>query len=713
MTFTSNRGVQEGLAGVGHLLRVLLHWKWLALATALLVFGALAAVVISLESKYTATSMVVLEAPVAPQIAAPGTSTYNYSPPTDPFAVRSEVDIITSEAIALRIIDQLGLADEIEFAPEPPGALALFVDQLLGAEQQEPLDPERLAAERRGALLEEYRTGLTVFSDGRSRTVTISMESHDPFLSARIANAHARAYIALKSELAYGDAVGSIEKLRREIEKSAGSLEAAELAVQRFRNENGLLLDVTSRGMNLADAELSRLTELLVEAQENSASARNEIELFLNGDGAHSTKIASTPILAELLQTEARAIGAYNRATALFSSNDGTVSQARRELEWIRETIEDEKGRIRQRLEADLQAAQAREVQLRLGLDEATDAKKRMNEAQARLQALEARADAHRGIHAALLTQAETFRIEVDSPGARAVLVSPAEPPLLPSFPPSVLLILAATMVSGAAGVGAVFAAEKLVGRRHTAEEISEITGAAALATVGFHRKASPAAEPSPAAWQALRRLRLRLRAAAAGGETGDKQHICVTAPARGLAATQTAAGLARALAASGATTIIVDADPEGGLAEALPNGPVLRGTAPAGAYPHVLAIASSAEAPGSEPFAERIRGLATQYRAIVVRAAPLDVSSDALSLAEEGFQTLLAIPRTRSATGAVQRAQRLFAQAGVALAGFVLVEREHRVPVRQTPVLPPDPQDAAAGPKAAAEKTTLYVARR
>src|SRR5690349_11237821 len=93
---------------------VRLRWRVVAFTAALL-FGASVAAVLALEPRYTAQTVVLL---------APATDELGDVPaeqrvlaPTDPFFIRSEVNIIGSEELSREVIRRLHLEREADFVP--------------------------------------------------------------------------------------------------------------------------------------------------------------------------------------------------------------------------------------------------------------------------------------------------------------------------------------------------------------------------------------------------------------------------------------------------------------------------------------------------------------------------------------------------------------------------------------------------------------------
>ena len=163
-----------------------LRWGCVLLVSALLLTGA-AVLILSARPLYTAETVVLL-APLGDQLTDNSTGERAAST-TDPFFVRSETTILSSDAICRAVIEQLRLVTDAEFAPRP-GLLQRLGLHAIATQHNPFLTREQVNFDR---VLRLYHERLTVFNDGRSKTVTIGFTASDPRLAAKVANAHAAA----------------------------------------------------------------------------------------------------------------------------------------------------------------------------------------------------------------------------------------------------------------------------------------------------------------------------------------------------------------------------------------------------------------------------------------------------------------------------------------------------------------------------------------
>jgi len=102
--------------------------------------------------------------------------------------MENQIEILRSEAVALKVIDRLGLASDPEFVPQEPGILKQVAAWLGLTPADEVLDQRR-------AALSSFSRALVVRRLGASHIIEVGFNSLEPAKSADIANEVARVYL--------------------------------------------------------------------------------------------------------------------------------------------------------------------------------------------------------------------------------------------------------------------------------------------------------------------------------------------------------------------------------------------------------------------------------------------------------------------------------------------------------------------------------------
>lgn len=149
--------------------------------------------------------------------------------PVDPGYADSQVQVIQSDEVVGRAVDQKRLAEDPEFGPSGDGLVSYIRSQLALL-----INPGRAAIKTtpRHATMTRVRRALSSRRVGMTNAVEIEFTSRDPLRSAAIANAIAQSYIDGQLELkllARAEAVSHLKERLMELrEKAFGAVEASQ-----------------------------------------------------------------------------------------------------------------------------------------------------------------------------------------------------------------------------------------------------------------------------------------------------------------------------------------------------------------------------------------------------------------------------------------------------------------------------------------------------
>ena len=185
----------------------------------------------------------------------------------DQEAVASQVQVILSRDLALRVIRQLRLGERPEFDPVLNGvSTSATVLSLFGLGR----DPLRMTPEER--VLEVYYARLNVFAIDRSRVISVNFKSRDPDLAARVANAVADGYLELQQFIKQEQARAAGQYLSGEIDSMRKKVAEAEARVEDFRSKSNLFTG--SNSANLASQQLADIDVRLLSRADRRRTPR-------------------------------------------------------------------------------------------------------------------------------------------------------------------------------------------------------------------------------------------------------------------------------------------------------------------------------------------------------------------------------------------------------------------------------------------------------
>ena len=560
--------------------------------------------IVSTPPTFTATARLYID-PEQVRIASSGSSGGGLTS-LDTAMVESQVQIVKSEAIALAVIRQHDLINDLELLDSSSLAGSIkaaikagiaFVSRTAGSEPPPPLTEEQ----RLALVMSRFYGHLGVRRVGQSYLIQISYRSTNREKAARLANATANAYIgASLNAKARAAGQGSDWLEKRIIELGEKASETA-TAVREFRAENGLV--ETGDGRSLGERELLGTSDELIVARAAVAEAAARLEtidaMLERGDVAVFVDDAvRSGTIARLRQrlVEARANTAV--LVGRYGENGKSARSARDELVALEREVSDELSRIRQSYAAELEAARRRAARVRLDLQGHVLATGQLAGAEVKLAELQARETAYRRMYANALEQFEASQQKASFPVPDARIVMPATVPVNKSHPKSALVAAMGGAFGVIAGFGCALMRESLdrrVGGSRATGLLRREVGLGVLGTIHHTRFRARRREratgqrtgwgrrpvdprryvldaPRSAFSEALRGLRASIDLASSSEVPGI---LAVTSIEDKAGRSTIASNLAMLYAASGRRTLLIDADRGAPLhAAVVPGGP-------------------------------------------------------------------------------------------------------------------------------------------
>ncbi|MGD2076383.1 MAG: chain length determinant protein EpsF [Gammaproteobacteria bacterium] len=166
----------------------------------------------------------------------------------------TQVKVIQSRKVALKVVDDLGLADD-------PGFREMFIQ----------------VSEGKGMIkdwLADWLLGkLTVGASRASRIIDIYYSANDGAFAARVANAFAKAYIDTRLEMAVEPAEQTTAWLSEQLKPLRGKVEAARARLTAYQQEHAVV--ATNERLDIETARLQSLAEQLLAAQTATQDAEH------------------------------------------------------------------------------------------------------------------------------------------------------------------------------------------------------------------------------------------------------------------------------------------------------------------------------------------------------------------------------------------------------------------------------------------------------
>lgn len=380
--------------------------------------------------------------------------------PVDDRVIKSQMSVLKSQDVALRVVTSLNLQDRPEFDSLKQKGVGKIKQLLLAFGFG--VDPRLQTPQQRA--LDQLTGGLTVYQIPDSNVVAVKYSSADPGTAAEVANALVKIYVASTAETnsqpttrARDWIAGQIEDLRRKVAASDASIE-------EFRSQAGLLQGENS---TLGTQELSELNTQITlaeaartEAEERAKSIKNI--LATKGTVVGSTDVLNSTIVQSLREQQVTSARRVAELSATYLPSHPKMIAAQNDLRNIDRQIRGEALKLVDSLDQQARIAEAREKSLRARLEEMKGRESTANLASVKLKALERESAADKALLESLLLRYAdaSARQDLSTQPGMARIIQSAAIPTSPSFPKSGPLVLLITLAGLAMSLGLSFLME-------------------------------------------------------------------------------------------------------------------------------------------------------------------------------------------------------------------------------------------------------------
>jgi chain length determinant protein EpsF len=379
-----------------------------------------------------------------------------------PGYMATQIDIISSKNVALRVVDALHLASS-------PAVIQQFNESTEGR------------GTVRDWLADLLLKKLEIVPSRESSVVEISFKGADPAFAAAVANAFADEYEKITVQLKTQPAKKASSYFNEQTKQLRDNLEAAQARLSKYQQEKGIV----SLDNNRVDVELSRLNELsaqLVAAQ--AAAMEGNSRQAAAGSTLNSPDVANNALIQQMRANLAQAEGKFADTAARYGKNHPQYLAAQAELSKVRGELNAAVGTVSRSVGANAQVLRQREAELRQAVADQKAKVLQLNRARDELGVLLKDLDsAQRAFDAASQRFSQT-RIEAQSEQSDIALLNPAVAPTEPSGPRVLLNTLIGILAGTVLGVGLALLLELLNRPVRSPSDVKDMLGIPVLGTI-------------------------------------------------------------------------------------------------------------------------------------------------------------------------------------------------------------------------------------
>lgn len=494
-----------------------LRGRWWLLATCFVILVSTALAWSLVRPKmYTATARLMIDPKLADPVGGVAIPTEQI-----PAFVATQLDLLKSPQVALKVVDDLKLLDRP--TSEPPSTA----------------DPDAPRKSPRDAMADALLTRLKAKPSRDSNLIDVSYDDRDPQWAAKIANQFVSSYMQLNVAMLVGPARDAVAFYEQQATKARLDLEEIQKKLTEFQRRTGITssderADVENARLQDIGRQLTDIEALLTESRSRQASSRGSVD--------NQPEVLSNQLIqgmkSELSRLEAR----MSQQSASLGPSHPEMLRMREEAATLRTSISSETARVIGSLGRanEINASRARELRAAFEKQRALvlSIKSSRDEIDVYKRDIESAQRAYDTIRQKL-TQ-EDLKSKVTTSSVR--LVAEAQRPILPSSPNLPMNTLAAAVLSTLLGLGLIFTLEFLNGRIRAVEDLERATRGEVLASVR---------SMAPRMMHEIKQSAPQLEYRPDGGrqDSYEREHADAVASARASVASATAAAAAGAVA--------------------------------------------------------------------------------------------------------------------------------------------------------------------
>jgi len=462
----------------------MLHRRWMVLVASIaLCVGIAIALLFVIQPQYTAQALMQINTR-SEQVTKVQDVVSSLA--STEAAIRTEVDVLNSRKLAARVVKRLNLQDELAYQTSFFGYVKMAIKMAIMPVSEQSEDQDNIEDQRVSSAVNVFLKNLNVTQTPRSYSIKLSYESPDRDMSAKVLNTLMDEYLNNQLEERFEAtrrASGWIDERLTQMQKQ---LQAADLAVQKFREANNL---TSAKGVLLSEQQLSELNSQLIlartELAETQAKSNQARRLQQSGRGIESAaEVLNNTLISNLRQQETEVRREMADLASRYGDKHPRMITVRNQLGDLRRKISEEISKIQGSLENNVAVSQARVNTLQEQLTTLENKTYLGNDASVRLAELERQAEASRTLYESFLARSKELA-QMDFAQTDARIISAAEPPISPSSPKKLLILAMAFIMGTGLGIGLMFLLELLDSGFRTSAQMEQDLAAPLLGVLG------------------------------------------------------------------------------------------------------------------------------------------------------------------------------------------------------------------------------------
>ena len=431
------------------LLSILIARKWIAIWVLLTTVLVTSIVSFVLPKTYKATTTLIINFKGADAVTG-----LMLPVPLIPGYIATQVDILLSRNVALKVVDKLGIVNNAT-------AKAQFEKATKGV------------GDIRHWFAEQFTENLNVNPSQESSVIEVSYEGADPKFVAAMANTFAEAYIETNLELKIEPAKQAALWFDAQIKTLRQNVEQAQAKLSTFQQENGIAFADTR--LDTDDTRLAELSSQLVAAQSQTYESSSRLNQLKRGNIGESPDILSNSLIqgvkSQLVTAETKLADISQR----LGENHPQYQAATLEVTNLKKLINTETAKTSSSIGQIARVSQQRENEIKSSLAQQKAQVLKLKDQHDQMAVLTREVESSQRIYDNALLRFGQTNMEGQSGQTDVSVLNPAVPPNKHSSPKITINIILSMFLGALLALGFAFAAEMLDRRVRSPDDLEQL----------------------------------------------------------------------------------------------------------------------------------------------------------------------------------------------------------------------------------------------
>ncbi len=445
--------------------------KW-GIVLLVAVVAVLMAVLLSrMTPIYKAVTSVIIE--------VKGTPVVSFQPANAPTEVseylQTQLSLIQSRGVAEKVVRDLELTEHPEFdlrqQPGPLINIGGMLDAIMG-EEPEPLTEAQIMDHATQVFMD--RT--TVWVEGKSQLVYLSVAMADKLMAAQAANHLATSYIEAQLEAKVEMSMTAASWMNTRLVDLRQNLKDSEDRLQAYLDAEGLV-DMDGVGTISAN-ELSLTGDRMIDARRQRAEAESQFRQVESMRDQGWERLASVPaVLGHPLIQQFKADRAHARSrvedlSRRYGDRHPAMQSARSDLNAATASLRQQVEQVVASIERSYQLAVANENSLRASFNDNKEQIQDISRKEFKVRDLQREVEANRALYDTFMTRLQETTATSDLSSTNARIVDEAIPPAQASEPNTRLFMVVALFLALVVGIAQAIIREILDNTFKSSDEV-------------------------------------------------------------------------------------------------------------------------------------------------------------------------------------------------------------------------------------------------